>query len=601
MTENFVAQNQRRIPIRRRVLLAVLLTTVIAILVAICASVIVMFQIRDESKNALTEQLKHNLTNIIEQKAAIADNKLERYEKYINLVTDYISELYEDKSAHMKLGHYIDAPRSSTGEGVFALTGALSTEAVKVESVLDDMRFLSNLEQVWSPIIHENDDIITTMYAGTRTGFLASYDKWSYISAAPEGEYLYYDYLESGWFRLGLTRKGIFYTGLYTDSQGRGLTITIGSAYRDEKGIAQGVTCADFDITGLFDEMISVNLGNGGYSFAIGSDKSIISPDSEGVSAKEYTRLSTGEIAVITSGARGILETRDAFYVYAPVARVGWTLCACVPREVVLERVRSVDQTILVAIFLFVAVALLIVVAITLVSNRLARSITQPMEMLEQDMKIIADGNLEHKATVCSNDEVGDMTDRLNEMVEKLKSTLVKLADTEQHAEAMTELANKDALTGIRNKTAYDKQVKNIEWELTQGKTEFGFAMIDLNFLKRLNDTFGHDKGNIAIKKLCGIVCTIFDHSPVFRIGGDEFVVILKGQDYDNVESLVARFKKTVTEYSEDAPAEPWERISAAIGYALFDAQIDSSVDNVFKRADNAMYECKKAMRAIRE
>lgn len=67
--------------------------------------------------------------------------------------------------------------------------------------------------------------------------------------------------------------------------------------------------------------------------------------------------------------------------------------------------------------------------------------------------------------------------------------------------------------------------------------------MIDLNYLKLINDNFGHDKGNIAIKKICNIVCVTFKHSPVFRIGGDEFVVILENEDYDNIHTLIKQFR----------------------------------------------------------
>ena len=166
----------------------------------------------------------------------------------------------------------------------------------------------------------------------------------------------------------------------------------------------------------------------------------------------------------------------------------------------------------------------------------------------------------------------------------------------------MSELANKDSLTGIRNKTAYDKEIKNLEYDLGRGRLDkFGIGMIDLNFLKRINDTYGHEHGNLAIKKLCGIVCKVFEHSPVFRIGGDEFVVILRGHDYDNMGGLVEQFHKELNLIDGDAKLDPWEKVSAAIGIAIYDKSVDANVLNVFKRADKKMYECKKSQKAIRE
>ena len=189
----------------------------------------------------------------------------------------------------------------------------------------------------------------------------------------------------------------------------------------------------------------------------------------------------------------------------------------------------------------------------------------------------------------------------LENYIKSLFETSKALRDTQERADAMSELATKDALTGIRNKTSYDQEVKKLEWKMGGDENlQFAIAMIDLNYLKRLNDTFGHDKGNIAIKKLCYIVCHIFEHSPVFRIGGDEFVVILLGEDFERRDTLCSIFNSKLEEIKENTDLEPWEKVSASIGIAVYDKSIDSNVDNVFKRADKEMYQRKKEMKANR-
>lgn len=189
----------------------------------------------------------------------------------------------------------------------------------------------------------------------------------------------------------------------------------------------------------------------------------------------------------------------------------------------------------------------------------------------------------------------------IEEYMNNLLSTAQELSSTKKKAAEMNELAHKDALTGVRNKISYDSEVRRIEWALADGFVEFGIVMIDLNFLKRINDSYGHEQGNVAIKKLCSIVCDIFKHSPIFRIGGDEFVVILENTDYKNIDSLSKKFNEDLDNIKSDETLEPWERISAAIGIALYDPAIDSRVSNVFKRADRAMYTRKKEMKAVRE
>ena len=161
----------------------------------------------------------------------------------------------------------------------------------------------------------------------------------------------------------------------------------------------------------------------------------------------------------------------------------------------------------------------------------------------------------------------------------------------------MSELAHKDALTGIRNKTSYDNEIRLLDWTLADGTVEFGIAVVDLNCLKTINDTYGHENGNIAIKKLCRVICEVFSHSPVFRIGGDEFAVILKNADYKNIDNLIKKFYETTDSFTDNEFLQPWERTSAAIGYALFDPAIDSNTTDVFNRADAAMYEKKRQMK----
>ena len=196
--------------------------------------------------------------------------------------------------------------------------------------------------------------------------------------------------------------------------------------------------------------------------------------------------------------------------------------------------------------------------------------------------------------------QTANMIREIDKYTTKLVTAVTELDQSRKREAESSELAMKDPLTGIRNKTAYDKVCLDIDFKIADGYKDFGIAMIDLNFLKRINDLYGHDKGNIAIVDLCRIICKTFSHSPVFRIGGDEFVAILQNDDYVNADELVEMFFAQTRHLSNDESLEHWERISAAIGIAKYDPEIDKNVNNVFKRADMAMYECKKRMRAVR-
>ena len=197
--------------------------------------------------------------------------------------------------------------------------------------------------------------------------------------------------------------------------------------------------------------------------------------------------------------------------------------------------------------------------------------------------------------------QFADMIIELEQYMNSLLSTSRELKNTKERANRLNELAIRDSLTGVRNKTAYDREILLVENEIAQGNKSFGLVMIDLNNLKKINDTYGHTQGNIAIKKLCEQICAVFVHSAVFRIGGDEFVVIVKNYACENVAWLVERLNTNLDALADCEELEDWERVGAAVGYAVFDDKIDDSMSSVFKRADQAMYRHKRAMKVERE
>ena len=240
----------------------------------------------------------------------------------------------------------------------------------------------------------------------------------------------------------------------------------------------------------------------------------------------------------------------------------------------------------------------------------LKKRVTGPLGSIEESARAFAEQSMREtdpdlldfeRPDIHTGDELESLTDTLVTMAAEMRAYIKTALSAESKAAQMGELANKDALTGIRNKTAYDEEVQKLEQMIRLGDlNKLGLAMIDLNFLKKINDSYGHDKGNLAIKKLCALVCTIFEHSPVFRVGGDEFIVVLKGSDLENIDSLTKRFEDSLKQMEEDESLEPWEKVSAAMGIAYYDPEGLADLEAVFKAADERMYENKARMKAIR-
>lgn len=222
-----------------------------------------------------------------------------------------------------------------------------------------------------------------------------------------------------------------------------------------------------------------------------------------------------------------------------------------------------------------------------LVSYILGQSIVRPLKKLTVASQEIAEGNLKITLPTGSKDEVGLLAISLQQMVDRLSVYMDRISD----------LAYTDPLTGVKSKSAYSEEVRKLERSIQDGISQFGLIIFDMNGLKTMNDTYGHDAGDAYIKNACRLICTVYKHSPVFRIGGDEFAAVLVGQDLLNSKKLMHRFYERMDAINTEAE-NPYDRISVAAGMAVFKENKDKDFQSVFKRADENMYRNKKSMKS---
>lgn len=154
--------------------------------------------------------------------------------------------------------------------------------------------------------------------------------------------------------------------------------------------------------------------------------------------------------------------------------------------------------------------------------------------------------------------------------------------------------ANIDALTGVKNRHAYLVAEERLNIQITENRApEFAIVILDVNDLKKINDNIGHKAGDQYLKDACKIICDTFKHSPVFRIGGDEFAVISQGRDYSCIEELTGRMN--------DRNAEALQSGGIVIACGMAKRENDASVAPVFERADQNMYENKCSLKEGRK
>ncbi len=160
-------------------------------------------------------------------------------------------------------------------------------------------------------------------------------------------------------------------------------------------------------------------------------------------------------------------------------------------------------------------------------------------------------------------------------------------------AEHFRDMAHSDALTGLPNRLAYLETEKEME----RGKVDKAvMVQLDVNSLKEINDRFGHSLGDRRIIAAAGIIGKTFGKiGTCFRTGGDEFIVVIEGDDCEErYDDMIPAFEKRIREYNEIDDSEV--SLQIAYGKALFEKGV-STPSKVLREADLRMYDMKHKMK----
>ena len=241
-----------------------------------------------------------------------------------------------------------------------------------------------------------------------------------------------------------------------------------------------------------------------------------------------------------------------------------------------------------------VFIALLVMVVFIPLITLMLQRIIKPLKRLTVAAGQLTEGNYDVELDYKRHDEVGILTETFRHLVSHLK---VYISD-------LNSMAYKDGLTGIKNKSAFDLYARQLDDMIASAPADqpprFAIVMFDCNELKEINDSYGHDKGDIYLKTASHQICNTFNHSPVFRLGGDEFAVVLQQADYLRRDKLLQEFDDTSAVVNE-GNSDSWNQVSIAKGCAVYDPAIDANTADVLRRADEAMYRDKNAHHANME
>jgi two-component system cell cycle response regulator len=169
-----------------------------------------------------------------------------------------------------------------------------------------------------------------------------------------------------------------------------------------------------------------------------------------------------------------------------------------------------------------------------------------------------------------------------------MESTMADNARLEQ-------LAQTDPLTQILNRRALTERITAEMERALRYDSTMALLMIDLDHFKKVNDTYGHLVGDDVLRDVAQLLAeTIRGSDIVARYGGEEFLVLLPETDDEGAEKFAERIREAVESHAfSNATDEPLLRLTASVGVAVFPAARIESVEDLFARADAALYRAK--------
>jgi diguanylate cyclase (GGDEF)-like protein len=267
---------------------------------------------------------------------------------------------------------------------------------------------------------------------------------------------------------------------------------------------------------------------------------------------------------------------------YLDYPGLGWTVLVRQPTEVAFAPARQAQTVILVSGLFMTVLAVLIAVT-------LARCVTAPLEGIAADARRLRDGELAEFPTHRGTVEIEVLSQSLREMVEGL-------ARTRGERDSMERLAMIDNLTSLPNRAGFEGYVAQIESEGLRRNETLGILFMDLDGFKGVNDTLGHEAGDIVLREVAGRIRSVLrGHDRAVRLGGDEFVLIVsleRGSARPQAEGLTARLIEAVNKPMEVKGHRV--QVGCSIGVAFY-PESAAGLRQAVDMADAGLYAAKLA------
>lgn len=238
--------------------------------------------------------------------------------------------------------------------------------------------------------------------------------------------------------------------------------------------------------------------------------------------------------------------------------------------------------SLLIAVILVLGLAASVIIAIAL-----SRSILNPIRALEEGANQFAAGNLSSRIALLTKDELGHLAKTFNIMARQI----------ERHEKILEDLSIHDGLTELFNKREFMRRIIDEIARSKRYKSVFSLIMIDIDYFKAVNDTYGHQAGDEVLKAISAILKRgIRTVDFAARYGGEEIAVILPYINSEGAYEAAERLRKDIEAFTIPVSKEKAIQVTVSMGLAVFPDNADTD-EKLVTAADKALYAAKHAGR----
>jgi len=551
------------------------------------------------SSDALLAEAHHFLQIILHEQSSNCNNMLNTIKFNVQLLEGVVQDIFDNPQDYPN-SRPIMRP-SQAVEGVYGNTYSLSEKVPMTPAIQREINLLSNLNLLMPMLVNPN---IIELYVGMESGLFYNYT--ATIFENPE-----YDPRIRPWYIAALDQPNeVTFTEVYEDAFGLGMVITAAKAIFDKNGKLIGVAALDILLEDLKKLVTQTQVTDSGYTFIInGNGKYIVHHDmgadgfelflseaettGEGSLAEGYRHMMNGEAGFVS----GLIDGNRVFMVFSPILVANWSIGCVIHEEELLYSLKTLTTQInaftsgseeRIAVmsnhvtFIILTIVAVVIVFVVMLSTSVTHIISKPIEKLTSSIAYIKTNRNEMVYGLDRSDEIGKIANVVQDMKDNLIDALEKV--------------HYDALTGIYNRRFLEENLSHIIKSLSRSGGTLSVMMLDVDSFKKYNDTYGHDMGDVCLKKIASAIVECIDRDDDFvaRYGGEEFTIVLPntGETGANIvaKKLIESVRDCNIPHSQNDIADC---VTVSIGVTTGSVTHLQDMGDYIKRADEALYNAK--------